>query len=211
MTLPRPVLICLLGLALCAAAFLATRSANDTGSAVTTVTSTPHVPPPATRPAAKSAKPVHGAQTHKAAPVPDKQVDKARSAAPAPAAAKPTTTTAKPPAAPAKPAVSPEVARVLPAIKALGRGDVVVFFFTQPGPADDTSTGLAVKTLKHVKGVSVFTVGLDELTTFRPVLSGAGVSQVPAVVVVRAGRKAHLLQGFVDSRTLLQTVADARR
>jgi hypothetical protein len=210
MTLPRPVLICLLGLALCAAAFLATRSANDTGSAVTTVTSTPHVAPPASKPHAKSAKPVHGAKTHKAAPVHVKQVDKSRSAAPAPAATKPSTTPAKP-AAPAKPAVSPEVARVMPAIKALGRGDVVVFFFTQPGPADDTSTGLAVKTLKHVKGVSVFTVGLDELTIFRPVLSGAGVSQVPAVVVVRAGRKAHLLQGFVDSRTLLQTVADARR
>src|SRR3954451_18019925 len=41
MTLPRPVLIAILGLALCAAAFLATRSANDTGSTVTSVPSQP--------------------------------------------------------------------------------------------------------------------------------------------------------------------------
>ena len=160
MTLPRPVLIALLGVALCAAAFLATRSASDTNSAVTTVTPQPQTP-----------------QVHKAA----------------------------------KPAVSPQVAKTLPAIKALARGDVVVFFFTQPGAADDTGTREAVKTLKGEKGVSVFTIGLDDLETFGPVLNGAGVSQVPAVVIVRAGQKGHLLQGYVDSRTLHQTVADARR
>jgi phage gp37-like protein len=107
--------------------------------------------------------------------------------------------------------VSPEVAKTLPAIKALARGDVVVFFFTQPGAADDTGAREAVKTLKGEKGVSVFTVGLGDLETFGPVLNGAGVSQVPAIVVVRAGQKGHLLQGDVDSRTLHQTVADARR
>ena len=59
--------------------------------------------------------------------------------------------------------------------------------------------------------MSVFTVGLEDLETYRPVLAGAGVSQVPAIVVVKAGRKARLIQGYVDSRTLRQTVADARR
>ena len=107
--------------------------------------------------------------------------------------------------------MSPQVAKTLPAIKALARGDVVVFFFTQPGAADDTGTREAVKTLKGDKGVSVFTIGLDDLETFGPVLNGAGVSQVPAVVIVRAGQKGRLLQGYVDSRTLHQTVADARR
>jgi hypothetical protein len=189
MTLPRPVLIALLGLALCAAAFLATRSANDTGSAITTVVPVPQThakPAPAHKPAVKPAK------HHAAAPPATKPH----------VAAKPDTP---------KPAVSPAVAKVLPAIEALGRGDVVVFFFTQPGPADDTSTGVAVGTLRGEKGVSIFKVGLADLETYRPVLAGAGVSQVPAVVVVRAGKKGRLLQGFVDSRTLHQTVADARR
>jgi hypothetical protein len=68
-----------------------------------------------------------------------------------------------------------------------------------------------VNALRHEKGVSVFTTDLSDLETFRPVLAGAGVSQVPAIVVVRAGQKGRLVQGFVDARTLRQTVADARR
>jgi hypothetical protein len=212
MTLPRPVLIALLGVALCAAAFLATRSASDTGSAVTTVTPHPQTAP--VHHAAKPAAPAHAgnaanakAKVHKAAPATqDPTVDKSHAATPAPAQPKPAA-----PAKPAKPPVSAQVSKTLPAIKALARGDVVVFFFTQPGAADDTGTREAVKTLKHEKGVSVFTIGLGDLETFGPVLNGAGVSQVPAVVIVRAGQKGRLLQGYVDSRTLHQTVADARR
>jgi hypothetical protein len=204
MTLPRPVLIALLGVALCAAAFLATRSANDTNSAVTTVSPAPQPAP--THKATKPARnPAPAARAHKAAPAKNEPtVQKAAPATtPAPAQTKPAT--------PVKPTVSPQVARTLPAIKALARGDVVVFFFTRPGPADDTGTRAAVHSLKGEKGVSVFTVGLNQLETFGPVLNGAGVSQVPAVVVVRAGQKGRLLQGFIDSGTLHQTVADARR
>src|SRR5215212_9345942 len=198
MTLPRPVLIALLGVALCAAAFLATRSASDTGSAVTTVTPDTQTPP------------VHKAKPDQAAPAAQKpSVEKSQ--APAPTTAKPESAAPTSPAKPAKPQVTGEAAKTLPAIKALARGDVVVFFFTQPGAADDTGTREAVKTLKGEKGVSVFTIGLDDLETFGPVLNGAGVSQVPAVVIVRAGQNGRLLQGYVDSRTLHQTVADARR
>ena len=206
MTLPRPVLIAILGLALCAAAFLATRSANDTGSAVTSVT--PQPAPVVKHPGIKPVKPVHrGVKTHKVVPV--KPHAPVNQHAAAPAAAKPQATTK--PATPAKPAVSPEVAKTLPAIKALGRGDVVVFFFTQPGAADDSGAATAVRGLAHEKNVKVFKVGLGDLETYRPVLAGAGVSQVPAIVVVKAGHKARLVQGFVDAQTLRQTVADARR
>jgi hypothetical protein len=212
MTLPRPVLIALLGVALCAAAFLATRSASDTNSAVTTVTPQPQAPAvhKATGPAGKAAAPAHGAKAHKAVPA-AKQPSAEKSKAPAATPAHTQQATPATPAKPAKPAVSPQVAKTLPAIKALARGNVVVFFFTQPGAADDTGTREAVKTLKGEKGVSVFTIGLDDLETFGPVLNGAGVSQVPAVVIVRAGQRGRLLQGYVDSRTLHQTVADARR
>jgi hypothetical protein len=213
MTLPRPVLIALLGLALCAAAFLATRSANDTGTAVdTTVPATQ--PPAATKPAVKPATPQHanGPKAHKATPAQDKAAAPTHKAAPAAAKpeTKPATPATKPDAAP-KPAVSPEVARTLPAIKALARGDVVVFFFTHAGPADDTGARQAVNKLRGEKGVSVFKADFKDLELFRPVLAGAGVSQVPAIVVVRAGQKGRLVQGFVDARTLRQTVADARR
>jgi hypothetical protein len=205
MTLPRPVLIALLGVALCAAAFLATRTANDTDGAVTT---TPPVAQPtqASKPSAKSAaaKPADKAHARKAAPAPAAKPETKP-------ATKPEVSAAKKPETAAKPAQDSDVAKVLPAIKALGRGDVVVFLFSRPGPADDTGTRRAVNSLRGDKGVSVFTVGLEDLETYRPVLAGAGVSQVPAVVVVRGGEKARLLQGFVDARTLRQTVADARR
>lgn len=214
MTLPRPVLIALLGLALCAAAFLATRSANDTGSAVsTTAPATQPVAPAG--PGAKQAVKKHASkpQAHKAAPAQHKPAQH-HSAAPAGNVAKPETKAAVPatkPQAPPKAAVSPEIAKTLPAVRALARGDVVVFFFSHAGPADDTGARQAVRSIRHDKGVSVFTVDLKDLATYRPVLAGAGVTQVPAVVVVRAGKTGRLVQGFVDARTLRQTVADARR
>src|SRR4051794_18467585 len=206
MTLPRPVLIAVLGLALCAAAFLATRSANDTGSAVTSVPvqPTPIVKHPAPKPAGPGKA---AARAHKAVPAQPGMAAKANAAARA--ATTPQATTK--PAKPAKPAVSPEVAKTLPAIKALAGGKVVVFFFTQPGAADDTGAAIAVRGLAQDKSVKVFKVGLKDLETYRPVLAGAGVSQIPAIVVVKAGRKGRLLQGFVDARPLRQTVADARR
>ena len=208
MTLPRPVLIAILGLALCAAAFLATRSANDTGSTVTNAPVTPapkHATPAHKANGKHAAKPGHDAA--KAQPHAAAKPDHA-------AAAKPGHTVAKPQAKPdaAKPvAPTSEAQKVLPAIKALGRGDVVVFFFTRRGAADDTGAAQAVKSIEHQKGVSVFKAGFDDLETYRPVLSGAGVSQVPAIVIVRAGHDARLIEGYVDAATLRQNVADARR
>src|SRR3954447_15658140 len=138
MTLPRPVLIALLGVALCAAAFLATRSASDTNSGVPPATPQTQAPAvhKAVKPGHKPAAPANGARAHKAAPAAKgPSAEKSQTpAAPAPARtqdAAPAT-----PAKPAKPAVSPQVAKTLPAIRALARGDVVVFFFTQPGAAD---------------------------------------------------------------------------
>src|SRR3954447_18323523 len=58
MAVPRPVLLALLGLALCAAAFMATRGAREPGGSA--VTATPAAPAPATHKAAPA--------THKAAP-----------------------------------------------------------------------------------------------------------------------------------------------
>jgi hypothetical protein len=121
------------------------------------------------------------------------------------------------PADPAKaktPAIGQQIniaAKSVVVTDALDRGDAVVFFFSRPGAADDTGTRGAVNALRGEDRVTVVTAGLNELTAYRPVLSGAGVSQVPAVVVAHAGKPARLLQGYVDGGTLRQTVADALR
>ncbi|TMK64030.1 MAG: hypothetical protein E6G53_09615 [Actinobacteria bacterium] len=102
-------------------------------------------------------------------------------------------------------------ARVLAAARALAANDVVVFFFSSNGPADDAGARAAVDSLRGVPRVHVFDASLDEVAAFRPMLSDIGITQVPSTVIVRPGRKAVLIQGFVDGGTLRQNVADALR
>jgi len=97
------------------------------------------------------------------------------------------------------------------AAKALGSGKVVVFFFTKPGTPDDSATASAVHSLKGMKRVAVFVASLDEIASYRPMLANVGISEVPAVVIVRPGQQAVLFEGFVDAGTLRQNVADALR
>jgi hypothetical protein len=210
MAVPRPVLLVLLGLALCAAAFLATRGARDPGGAVTAAPA-PAPAQPAGKPSEPAAKP---AEPKAADPAPAKP--RAEKAAPAekPAPAE-KTAPAKPqsanPAAKAFGTQAAAAAKLAVVKAAVERNDAIVFFFTHPGATDDTGTRQAVKALHGMDHVTVVRAGLNELTTYRPVLAGVGVSQVPAVVVARADKPARLLEGYVDGRSLRQTVADALR
>jgi hypothetical protein len=86
-----------------------------------------------------------------------------------------------------------------------------VFFFSKPGAADDTGTRVAMRALDGMRHVKVFRAGVDDLAAYRPMLSGLGISQVPATAIVRPGKRAVLIEGFVDAGTLRQNVADARR
>ncbi|MEA2448930.1 MAG: hypothetical protein QOG63_862 [Thermoleophilaceae bacterium] len=217
MAVPRPVLLAVLALALCAAAFLATRGAKDPQGAITAA---PTPAPAAAPPAAKHHAP-KPAKTHKAAPpagateaAAERAVSRGARAAQAAtgtdrarkarAGAQP----AKPQPKPAKPTAQQTAVEVT---KALGAGDVVVFFFTHHGAADDQRTRQAVQALHGRKHVVVVEAGLEQLADYRPVLAGAGVSQVPSIVVVHADKPARLLEGYVDPGTLRQTVADALR
>ncbi|HEX8054787.1 MAG TPA: hypothetical protein VF517_17500 [Thermoleophilaceae bacterium] len=184
MALPRPVLIALVGLAALMALFLATRHGAQNES----------VTPPST-----AAKPA----TTKA-PAADKPARPESRQAAAPKAAEPVT--------PRKPKLDDGVPpQVRKAAEALGRDQVVVFFFTKPGAADDTGARIAVRSIEGMKGVALFKAGIEEVGAYRPMLSQLEISQVPATAIVRPGKKAVLLQGFVDAGTLRQNVADARR
>ena len=194
MAVPRPVLLALIGLGLLASVFLVTRSStNDSVNS----TAKPAVAPSATPPAHAKKAHAHGAAAPK---------DAKRSHAPA----KP-----KAPAKAAVPAAGPGAAtlqeRVLAAARALGEGNVVVFFFTDPGAADDVGARTAVRSLRGTPRVQIFDASLDEVAAYRPMLSTVGISQIPSTVIVRPGRKAVLLEGFVDAGTLRQNVADALR
>jgi hypothetical protein len=157
------------------------------------------------------------APAHAAKPAPS--TAKKHAAAPAHKAHKPAAKPAKPAHAPVKApgqAARPKLptgvsATILPVVRALGQNHVVVLFFSQSGSADDALTGAGVQSLKGRKDVAVFNAGIEQLAAYRPILSNVGVSQVPAVVIVRPGRKAQLLEGFIDKDSLRQAVADALR
>jgi hypothetical protein len=113
----------------------------------------------------------------------------------------------------------------------------VVLFFFQRGSADDAATAKAVAAVRRRGGAKVFQAPISRLAAYRAVTAGSGVSQAPAVLILRkrtggaqsgssgggrnAGRSsvgpaperlvsAQLVEGFVDPETLLQQVADAR-
>jgi hypothetical protein len=205
MAVPRPVLLALLGLGLVASLFLFTRSgSNESVHAPAKAAVSPTVPAPAPHRAGphKAVAPAGARRPHAAASV-DKPDNPPHSDRPAATPARP---------APAKaPAVTTLSGRVLGAAQALAANQVVVFFFSSAGPADDTGARVAVDSLRKVPGVHVFDATLDEVAAFRPMLSSVGISQVPSTVIVRPGKKAVLIQGFVDGGTLRQNVADALR
>jgi hypothetical protein len=210
MAIPRPLLLALLGVALCGAAFVATRGASDTGGAVNQAPVT--APSPAVHHGTGRTpghKAVHRGH-HKAAP---SHATKPKTPAKTAPAKPHATRAAKPaPAAPAKPSPSAvATTKVLTVLNAVNRGDVVVFYVDKPGAADDSATAQSVASLHGIKGVTVVPVGLSELGLYRSVLSPAGVTQLPAVLVTRKGHPARLIQGFVDANTLRQTVVDALR
>ena len=201
MAVPRPVLLAILGLALCVTALIAVRGVG-TGEE------------DAVAPA----------------PIPTAPVDKAETAQPGARGRARTRPRAEQstPAQPAekkaeaaKPAekklTKEQVAKlkadaeVVSVAKALGQNDVVLRFFSRPGAADDTGAEQAVKKLDGTKGLQVFSPSFEDLDKYRPVLAGVGVSQVPAIVLVKPGKKAQLVEGFVDQKSLRQQVEDALR
>jgi hypothetical protein len=207
MAVPRPVLLALLGLGLLASVFLVTRNgSNESVKSSTAPAARPDVAPDASvagKPGKGGSR--HRAEAHKAAPAKDSKRHKASGHKGANAS--------KPAAGAAgkAQAAGGVDGRVLEAARALGEDKAVVFFFSKPGAADDVGARVAMKSLRGMDRVEIFDASLDELAAYRPMLASVGISQIPSTVIVRPGKKAILIQGFVDAGTLRQNVADALR
>ncbi len=129
-------------------------------------------------------------------------------AAPTPSKAKANKAT---PAAP-KPEPKPEVQTGVtePVARALDAKRVVVLVLTQDG-ADDDATIEAARAVRGVNGVEVVNDSIDNVSKYRRITAGLGVSQAPAVVVVNRKGQGLLLEGYTDPGSLRQLVEDARR
>jgi hypothetical protein len=122
-----------------------------------------------------------------------------------------TTTTAPTPAKPKQPTVAAGQGLPRDVARALNSDRIVVLFFYEPSASDDQATRAAIRAVRSAGGgVSLFQDTVARISDYRRVVGTLGISQSPAMVVIDRNRKAQLLQGFLDSGTIRQTVRDAR-
>jgi len=187
MPISRPILIALIAAVVAAVGFYATqgsRNASDASSEAAVTPPPAATPAPKTEAPAKSAPPAKSAQRTKA----DKQVDRAER------------TRGRREAAAGIP---------LPVQRALDDRKLVILFFYKSGSADDKATARGVAALRGPR-VAVFSNPVDRLAKYRGLVGQLGISQAPAVVIIRKDRTARVVEGYIDPATLAQDVADAR-
>jgi hypothetical protein len=194
MAVPRPVLLAILGLALCVTALIAVHGMGSTND------NAPAPLPTATQPATSSSS--KSTATSKPSTTASTPSTKSSGASAGQAGVQVGQTTAKP-------KVSKKERTLTDVKNALDSKSVVVLFFSRPGAADDTGARSAVRKLRGIKGVEVFSPAFEDLSDYRPILAGTGVSQVPAIAIVKPGKKAVLVEGYVDQKSLRQQVRNA--
>lgn len=95
--------------------------------------------------------------------------------------------------------------------RAVAQGRKVVIFFENPRALDDQAVDASVRALKReTKKVVVLTDHVGNVDEYGSMVEDLGVSQTPAVVVIDSRGSARLIEGYVDSKSLVQVVADAR-
>lgn len=96
-----------------------------------------------------------------------------------------------------------------PVADALADGKVVVLLFTQGQGADDVATTRHFSALSQLDGVRTFRAGISDVGRYAGIVAELGVSQAPAVVIVRPDLRAvPPIEGYLDSQYLLQRVRD---
>jgi Flavin reductase like domain len=185
--LPRPAIIAALGVLVLAITFLVTKPGDDTGGS-------------AAAPTTSTATQTTASGTDTTASTGTSTTATSTSATPA---------KNQPPAVTAGAGLPSDVARALNAHK------VVVLFFYEPAASDDQATRAAVRSARSAanpaagRAVAVFQDVVARISDYRRVVGSLGISQSPAMVVIDRDRKARLLQGYLDSGTIRQTVRDA--
>ncbi len=181
---PRAAIIALLGVIVLAATFLLTKPGDDADSVAT-----PTPPAQTTTDTTPS-----GTDTSTTATTTD-------------------TTTTPTPAKPKQPTLEAGPGLPRDVASALNSGKVVVLFFYEPAASDDQATRAAVRAVRQAAGgspgVRLFQDVVARISDYRRVVGSLGISQSPAMVVIDRDRKAELLQGYLDSGTIRQTVRDA--
>jgi hypothetical protein len=96
------------------------------------------------------------------------------------------------------------------AAKAVAAGKKVVIFFRNPKGLDDRAMTQVVRELDSRTQAVVLTDHVDSVDRYGKMVEDVGVSQTPSVVLIDRAGEARLIEGYVDTDTLAQAVADAR-
>ena len=100
-------------------------------------------------------------------------------------------------------------------VAAWKRGDSIALLIVRGGGIDDRLVRSSVVSLSGDSSVSVFVARAKHVARYSRITQGVGVSQVPALVVVRPRSRsgsvpqAHVSYGFRDSQSVVQAVHDA--
>ncbi|MEA2363986.1 MAG: hypothetical protein QOD71_3131 [Thermoleophilaceae bacterium] len=86
----------------------------------------------------------------------------------------------------------------------------VVILFSNPRGLDDRAMASVIRDVDRRTKALVLTDDVDAVERYGKLVEDLGVSQTPSVVIIGRSGKAQLIEGYVDSDTLTQAVADAR-
>ena len=180
MTLSRPLVLGLIGLVLCIAAFLATAGMRSSGG--------DEAPAPGPKPAQTSTAPKTGAKPHRSGSARSAHRRSGTQPATGPDAAL---------------AGLPR-----PVARAVTNRRLVVLLLTQPGGSDDAEVRAAVRSLRPL-GVRVFADSVSRVDRYAAITNSVSVAQAPSTVILTPDRRARLIEGYVDPTTLRQILVDA--
>ncbi|HEX5979801.1 MAG TPA: hypothetical protein VFY52_01815 [Thermoleophilaceae bacterium] len=96
------------------------------------------------------------------------------------------------------------------AARAVADGRKVVILFENPDGLDDRAMRGVVRQLDARTRALVLTDDVGAVDRYGSMVEDLGVSQTPAVVLIDSRGTARLIEGYVDTDTLAQAVADAR-
>ena len=96
------------------------------------------------------------------------------------------------------------------AAKAVRAGKKVVLFFYNPSGLDDRAMATVMRDVDRRTQAVVLSDHVDAVDRYGKMVEDLGVSQTPSVVLIDRAGDARLIEGYVDTDTLAQAVADAR-
>jgi hypothetical protein len=96
------------------------------------------------------------------------------------------------------------------AAKAVADGKKVVILFQTPDGLDDRAMRGVMRELEARTRAVVITDDVDAVDRYGNMVEDLGVSQTPSVVLIDRRGEARLIEGYADTDTLAQAVADAR-